>query len=55
MFSTANYIAPVQYKYDYYEMCLCTPLPETRPGIQEAASTPSVNNLRSLALKILQE
>jgi hypothetical protein len=36
-------------------MCLYTPLPETGPGLQEAASTPSVGNLRSLSLKGLQE
>jgi hypothetical protein len=36
-------------------MCLYTPLHETGPGLKEAASTPSVDNLRSLPLKRLQE
>ena len=37
-------------------MYLCrTPPPETRPGLQEAASIHSVDNVRSLPLKILQE
>jgi len=36
-------------------MCLYMPLSKTGPGLKEAASTPSVDNLRSLLLNGLQE
>jgi hypothetical protein len=56
MFRTANYVCLLQYKHNIWINVSLYATPQNQARTErEAASTPSVDNLRSLPLKRLQE